>query len=218
MKEGIAMSEKFINNNFSDITFGRRSVRVYDENFKISHEEMLEMIQEATTAPSSVNMQPWRFVVVESEEQKAKLKPLIRFNTRQNDTSSAMILIFGDMQCYEFGEEIYDQAVAAGKMPKEVRDQQLEVIIPYYQGFSKEVMNDVVKIDASLAAMQMMLVARAHGYETNPIGGFEADQLAEAFDLDKERYVPVMILSIGKAVETGYTSVRLPAEKITTFK
>jgi Nitroreductase len=43
------MSEKFINNNFSDITFGRRSVRVYDENFKISHEEMLEMIQEATT-------------------------------------------------------------------------------------------------------------------------------------------------------------------------
>ncbi len=34
-------------------------------------------------------------------------------------------------------------------------------------------MNDVVKIDASLAAMQFMLVARAHGYETNPIGGFE---------------------------------------------
>ena len=28
--------------------------------------------------------------------------------------------------------------------------------------------------------MQLMLVARAHGYETNPIGGFEADQLAEA--------------------------------------
>lgn len=34
------------------------------------HEEMLTMIQEATTAPSSVNMQPWRFVVVESEAGK----------------------------------------------------------------------------------------------------------------------------------------------------
>ena len=108
------MTNKFINNNFSDIAFGRKSIRLYDENFKISQEEMLEMIQEATTTPSSVNMQPWRFVVVESEEAKAKLKPLIRFNTRQNDTSSAMVLIFGDMQCYEYGEEIYDTAVAQG--------------------------------------------------------------------------------------------------------
>ncbi|EPH98456.1 MULTISPECIES: nitroreductase family protein [unclassified Enterococcus] len=203
---------------FEEIVFGRKSVRLYDENYKISHEEMLEMIQEATTAPSSVNMQPWRFVVAESDEAKEILRPLIRFNTRQNDTSSAMVMIFGDMLNYEYGEEIYDQAVAEGKMPQEVRDQQLAAIIPHYKALSKEQMNDVVKIDSSLAAMQFMLVARAHGYETNPIGGFEADQLAEAFGMDKERYVPVMILSIGKAVETGYESVRLAPEKITTFK
>lgn len=212
------MSKELVNNDFSSVVFGRKSVRVYDETVKISHEEMLEMIQETTTAPSSVNMQPWRFVVAESEKAKAKLKPLIRFNTRQNDTSSAMVMIFGDMNCYEYGEEIYDQAVAEGKMPAEVRDQQLAAILPYYQNFTREQMNDVVKIDASLAAMQFMLVARSHGYETNPIGGFEADQLAEAFDLDKERYFPVMILSVGKAVEEGYESVRLAPEKITTFK
>nr|WP_321303084.1 nitroreductase family protein [uncultured Trichococcus sp.] len=212
------MTNKLINNDFSDIVFGRKSIRLYDENFKISQAEMLEMIQEATTTPSSVNMQPWRFVVVESEEAKAKLKPLIRFNIRQNDTSSAMVLIFGDMQCYEYGEEIYDAAVAQGKMSAEVRDQQLAAIIPYYKNFSKEQMNDVVKIDSSLAAMQFMLVARARGYDTNPIGGFEADQLADAFDLDKERYVPVMILSIGKAMEEGYESVRFAPAKITSFK
>ena len=63
------MTTKLINNDFSDITFGRRSIRIYDENVKISHEEMLEMIQEATTAPSSVNMQLWRFVIVESKEK-----------------------------------------------------------------------------------------------------------------------------------------------------
>ncbi|EOH86370.1 nitroreductase family protein [Enterococcus villorum] len=212
------MSKELVNNDFSSVMFGRKSVRVYDETVKISHEEMLEMIKEATTAPSSVNMQPWRFVVVESEEAKAKLKPLIRFNTRQNDTSSAMVMIFGDMNCYEYGEEIYGQAVAEGKMPAEVRDQQLAAILPYYQNFTRQQMNDVVKIDASLAAMQFMLVARSHGYETNPIGGFEADQLAESVGLDKERYVPVMILSIGKALEEGYESVRLAPEKITTFK
>ncbi|MDK4210631.1 nitroreductase family protein [Enterococcus mundtii] len=212
------MNKTLANNDFSDIVFGRKSIRVYDENVKIPHEEMLEMIQEATTAPSSVNLQPWRIVVVESEEAKAKLKPLIRFNTKQNDTSSAMVLIFGDMNCYEYGEEIYDQAVEEGKMPAEVRDEQLAAIIPYYKNFTREQMNDVVKIDSSLAAMQFMLTARSHGYDTNPIGGFEADQLAEAFDLDKERYVPVMILSVGKAVDQGYESVRLASEKITSFK
>ena len=33
-------------------------------------------------------------------------------------------------------------------------------------------MNDIVKVDSSLAAMQLMLVAKQHGYDTNPIGGF----------------------------------------------
>ncbi|TCI65738.1 nitroreductase family protein [Exiguobacterium sp. SH0S2] len=212
------MTTTFENNTLTDVMLDRKSIRVYDETVKIPQLEMLEMIQEATTAPSSVNMQPWRFVVVESPEAKETLKPLIRFNVRQNDTSAAMVLIFGDMECYELGETIYDQAVAEGKMPQEVRDQQLDAIIPYYKNLSKQEMNDIVKIDSSLAAMQFMLVARAHGYDTNPIGGFEKDQLAEAFGMDKDRYVPVMILSVGKAAEAGYQSVRLDAETITNFK
>lgn len=212
------MSKTLVNNNFSEVTFGRKSVRKYDTNIKISRAEMLEMIQKATTAPSSVNLQPWRFVVVESDTEKEKLKPLIRFNTLQNETSAAMILIFGDRECYDLGEEIYSQAVVEGKMPEEVKEQQLAAIIPYYQNLKQKEMTDIIKIDASLAAMQLMLVARTHGYDTNPIGGFEAEELAEAFGLDKERYEPVMIVSIGKAVEEGYASVRLDAEKITTFK
>lgn len=211
------MSE-FTTNDFKEIAFGRKSVRLYDENVKIDRKEMLEMISEATLAPSSVNMQPWRFVVVESDEAKAQLRPLIRFNTRQNDTSSAMVLIFGDLRCYEKAEEIYDQAVAEGKMPQEVREKQLSTIVPYYQSLSRQQMNDIVKIDSSLAAMQFMLVARAHGYDTNPIGGFEADRLAAAFGLDPERYVPVMIVSVGKAAEAGYSSVRLAPEVVTDFK
>ncbi|MGC3370920.1 nitroreductase family protein, partial [Enterococcus faecium] len=43
--------------DFSTIMSGRCSVGVYDVTFKFPHEDMLEMIKEATTAPSSVNMQ-----------------------------------------------------------------------------------------------------------------------------------------------------------------
>ena len=206
------------NNDFQDIVLNRRSIRNYDPSYEIEHSELLQIIDEAAKAPSSVNLQPWRFVIVESEEAKAKLKPLIRFNTLQNETSSAMILIFGDLKCQEYAQEIYQEAVNRGLMPKEVMEKQLAAIVPMYDSLNKAQMERIVQIDASLVAMQLMLVARSHGYDTNPIGGFDANQLAAAFDLDEERFHPVMILSIGKAMETGYESVRLSAEKITVFK
>lgn len=206
------------NNDFQDIVLNRRSIRNYDPSYKIEHSKLLQIIDEAAKAPSSGNLQPWRFVIVESEEAKAKLKPLIRFNTLQNETSSAMILIFGDLKCQEYAQEIYQEAVERGLMPKEVMEKQVAAIVPMYDSLNKAQMERIVQIDASLVAMQLMLVARSHGYDTNPIGGFDADQLAAAFDLDEERFHPVMILSIGKAMETGYESVRLSAEKITSFK
>ncbi|MGV2788421.1 nitroreductase family protein, partial [Clostridium perfringens] len=98
------------NNDFANIVRGRRSVRNYDENIKISKEELSEMISEASLAPSSANMQPWRVIVVDTPEGKEKLRPLVRFNTLQNDTSSAMLLIFGDTQSYLYAEEIYNTA------------------------------------------------------------------------------------------------------------
>lgn len=179
---------------------------------------MIQILEEATLAPSSVNLQPWRFVVVESDEAKDKLRPLIRFNVRQNDTSSAMILIFGDMQCYEKADEIYSKAVEKGYMPEDVKKQLMDLFMPVYKNYSKSKMNDVVKIDSSLMAMQLMLVARAHGYDTNAIGGFEEDQLAEAFGLDPERYVPVIIIAIGKSNYEHHESVRLDIKDIAKFE
>lgn len=206
------------NNDFKDIVFNRHSVKEFDKDYKIEREEMLQILEEATKAPSSVNLQPWRFVIVESEEGKDKLRPIIKFNTKQNDSSSAMILIFGDMKCYEKTDEIYSQAVEAGYMNEDDKNKSVELFNQVYKSFSREEMNDIVKIDSSLAAMQLMLVARAHGYDTNPIGGFEKDQLAEAFGLDPDRYVPVMIVAIGKAAYTAHKSPRLDVKDITDFK
>ena len=206
------------NNDFKDIVLNRRSVKVFDKNVKIDHEEMLQILEETTKAPSSINMQPWRFIVVDSEEGKNKLRPLVKFNTRQNDTSAAMILIFGDMQCYENAEEIYGMAVDKGYMKKEVKEDLMKSYVPYYKNLPKEKMNDIIKIDSSLAAMQLMLIARAHGYDTCAIGGFEEDKLAEAFGLDPNRYIPVVIIAIGKCDYRMHYSVRLDINKITTFK
>lgn len=205
-------------NDFNEIMFGRKSVKVYDETVTIDHEEMLDMLNKAITAPSSVNLQPWRFVVVESEAAKVKLRPMVRFNTKQVDTASAVVLIFADMQPQEHTEAIYDRAVTEGKMTQVVRDYQVPAIKNMYDALSPATMREVVKMDASLAAMQLMLVARSHGYDTNPMSGFDPEEMAATFDLDPERYIPVLMVSIGKAKEPGFDSVRIEAEKKTVFK
>lgn len=205
-------------NDFKEILRGRRSIRNYDTSVKISKEEMTEILEEATLAPSSVNMQPWRFVVIESEEGKAKLTPLAKFNQLQVETSSAVIALFGDLNNFDYCEEIYSKAVELGYMPLEVKEKQTSFIAAHALTLDPQVNKDTVLIDGGLVAMQLMLVARSHGYDTCPIGGFEKDQIAEAFDLDKNRYVPVMLISIGKAADSGYKSVRLPVDKIAQWK
>ncbi|RDB32989.1 nitroreductase family protein [Exiguobacterium sp. RIT594] len=204
--------------DFMEIVKGRRSIRNYDTNVKISKEEMTQILEEATLAPSSVNMQPWRFLVIDSEEGKATLAPLAKFNQVQVETSSAVIAVFGDMKAIDQLENIYDTAVEKGLMPQEVRDRQVPAIQGMYESVPASALKDSILIDSGLVSMQLMLVARAHGYDTNPIGGYEKDQIAEAFGMEKDRYVPVMLLSIGKAVDTGYPSVRLPINDITDWK
>ncbi|WP_256992384.1 nitroreductase family protein [Paenibacillus sp. XY044] len=205
-------------NDFNDIVYGRRSIKIYDSSVKISREEMTEMIDQATKAPSSVNLQPWRFVVIDSEQGKETLLPLARFNHNQVKTSSAVIAVFTDMNSFDYAEEIYGKAVELGYMPQEVKEMQLNAFRKIFSDYSPEVMKNNVILDAGLVSMQLMLVARAHGYDTNPIGGFEKDQIAEAFGLDQDRYVPVMLISIGKAASEGHASYRLPAERITFWK
>ena len=61
-------------NDFNEILEGRKSVKGFDPDYKISHEEMNEIIAKAPKAPSSVNMQPRRFVAVESDEAKPNLQ------------------------------------------------------------------------------------------------------------------------------------------------
>ncbi|MBH9580752.1 nitroreductase family protein [Staphylococcus felis] len=206
-----------LNNHFDDILKGRRSVKVFDENVKIPRSEMDEILTKATLAPSSINMQPWRLVVVDTEEGKEKLRPLVRFNSRQNDTSAAMIVIFGDMLNYEYAEDIYGAAVEKGYMPKEIKEELVERFVTMYKALDRQAMNDIVKVDSSLMAMQLMLVARQYGYDTNPIGGFDRENIAQAFDLDPERYVPVMIVAIGKEAVEGRPSYRLPINKIVQY-
>ncbi|WCM59984.1 nitroreductase family protein [Paenibacillus polymyxa] len=205
-------------NDFKEIALGRRSVKVYDPSVKISREEMTEILTEATRAPSSINLQPWRFLVIDSPEGKATLAPLARFNQRQVETSSAVIAVFGDLNNFDNFEQIFGEAVELGYMPKDIKEMQQEKVAAHFAALDPVVNKETVLIDGGLVSMQLMLVARAHGYDTNAIGGYEKDKIAEAFGLEKDRYVPVMLISMGKGINDGHPSTRLPIDQIAQWK
>ncbi|PKG24853.1 nitroreductase family protein [Niallia nealsonii] len=212
------MTTELKTNDFMEIMKGRRSIRNYDPSVKISKEEMKDILEEAATAPSSINMQPWRFIVIDSPEGKEKLLPMASFNQTQVKTSAAVIAIFADMNNFDYAEEIYSKAVELGYMPQEVKERQMAAFANHFAKLPEQINRETILIDSGLVSMQLMLTARAHGYDTNPIGGYDKANIAEAFDLDKKRYIPVMLLSIGKAADEGYESYRLPVETITEWK
>ncbi|GAA4849700.1 nitroreductase family protein [Paenibacillus vulneris] len=204
-------------NNFNEIVLERRSVKVYDSEVKISREEMTEILTEASRAPSAINMQPWRFLVIDSPEGKEKLAPLASFNQTQVLTSSAVIAVFYDANNMEYIDEIFGKAVEHGYMPQDIMNMQVQQAKSYYANLSESDLRDMNLIDSGIVSMQLMLVARAHGYNTNPMAGYDKERIAEVFGLNKDRFKPVMLISIGKAAKEGYPSYRLPVETTTTW-
>jgi len=206
------------NTGFYEVLHGRRTIKKYDPEVKISREELSQILTEATLAPSSFNLQPWRFVIIESQEAKEKLLKLAPFNATQVTTSSAVIAVFGDLQFVDRADEIYGHAVELGFMPQEMKDKMVSAIVPLFDRFTVQDKRESVMVDGGLVAMQLMLSAYDHGYATNPMAGFDKENIAEAFGLDAKRYVPIMIISIGKAAADGRPPVRLPLSDIAKWE
>ncbi|MBB3111690.1 nitroreductase [Paenibacillus phyllosphaerae] len=190
----------------------RQSIRTYDPNVSISQEELTAMLEEATLAPSSSNLQPWRFIVVNDPEVKARLHPIAN-NQQQVLDSAATVIILGDKEAYKRADEIYDLAVQAG-MPQASRDAYVPRMKEYYAKMSEDTARSVALIDGGLVSMQLMLVAKARGYDSVPMGGFSHEKLIEEFQIPSH-LVPVMLISIGKASGAGLPKARLPIGQVT---
>ncbi|WP_338449406.1 nitroreductase family protein [Niallia oryzisoli] len=200
---------------FLDVIQERRSVRTYDPTVQISREEMTEILELATLAPSSSNLQPWRFLVIDKPELKQKLLP-IAYNQKQVVEASAVIAVLGDVESYKKAEKIYGQAVEAGFMPEDTAKSFIERTVEMYSSLPPEVARQIVYTDGGLISMQLMLVARSKGYDTVPMGGYDQAKFVEAFGIS-EQYVPVMLIAIGKATKPGHPTTRLPIEDVVFF-
>jgi nitroreductase len=200
---------------FLDVIRERRSVRSYDPEVKISREELTEILRQATLAPSAANLQPWRFLVIDSPELKQKLLPIV-FNQQQVVEASAVIAVLGDLESIKMAETIYGQAVDAGFIPADTAKSFVERYTDMYSSMPPEALRQIAITDGGLVSMQLMLVARAKGYDTVPMAGYDKAKFVEAFGVS-DRYVPIMLIAIGKAATPGHPTTRLPIEDVTFF-
>ncbi|WP_426446404.1 nitroreductase family protein [Paenibacillus sp. S-38] len=191
----------------------RRSVRHYDPSVKISREELTEMLEEAVLAPSSSNLQPWRFLVIDEQPLKEKLLP-IAYNQQQVVDAAAVIAVLGDKNAYLQADAIYQSAVDAGYMDEERKQLLVGNALRGYERIGEEGRKDVVLIDGGLVSLQFMLSAKARGYDTVPMAGYNAQQFREAFDIP-DSYATVMLIAVGKASQPGHPTTRLPIEAVT---
>lgn len=193
----------------------RRSVRKYDPTFKIEKEEILEMLKEATLAPSTSNLQPWEFLVFINPEERKDLRS-IAYNQEQIETASAVIVVLGDKEFYENIDRVFDSMSDAGF----INDASKEVLVgnakKTYPYASEEVRKNLATFDSGLAAMQFMLIAKERGYATGPMGGFDKVKFVERFNVSN-RYFPIVLITIGKENVPAYQTTRIAIEDKVKF-
>ncbi|KQL37255.1 nitroreductase family protein [Psychrobacillus sp. FJAT-21963] len=201
--------------NLYTIMHARKSVRVYDPTHKIPQKTLEEIIKEATTAPSSSNLQPWKLLVIQDDKTKVELRAIAN-NQEQVETSSAVIAVLGNAEMYKNVEQIYSQNVAEGHMDETTKDIMITSTNRSYPYASLEVRKNIATFDAGLISMQLMLVAKEKGYDTVTMGGFDKTKFVERFDLP-EHIFPVVLIAIGKAAAPAYGSSRLPLNEFVQF-
>lgn len=201
--------------SLSEVIRERHSVRKYDPTYKISNEEIEEMLSEAILAPSSSNLQSWKFIVIQDQETKKELRE-IAYNQEQVETSSAVIAVLGDREMYNNVEKVYRSANEAGFMDEANMNRLIEGTNKTYPNLPVEKRENIAAFDAGLVSMQLMLIAKDKGYDTVTMGGFDNQKFIERFQIS-ERYFPIVLIALGKAAAPAFQTTRLPLNDVVTF-
>jgi nitroreductase len=201
--------------SLSTVIRERHSVRKYDPNYKISKNELSEMISEATLAPSSSNLQPWKFIVIQDSDLKKELRTIAN-NQEQVETSSAVIAVLGDKEMYKNADKVGRCAFEAGLIDEATMTRMVEGSNKLYSSASEENRAQIATYDAGLVSMQLMLIAKARGYDTVPMGGFDKQKFIDRLEVS-DRYFPIVLIALGKAAAPGRHTTRLPLNEVVSF-
>jgi putative NAD(P)H nitroreductase len=165
------------------------------EGIKIPQNELEEMFSYARLAPSAYNLQHTHYKVIADENLKEEIRKGA-YGQYKIHSASAVIVVLGDKHAYLQASEIYGGLKMLGAMSQEQFDQQIESINNAYIGNDAFQRDEAIR-NASLSAMQFMLIAKDKGWDTCPMIGFDPEAIKATLNLP-DHLVPVMLITIGK--------------------
>jgi nitroreductase len=171
----------------------RRASPSFDES-PIPDADLRKILQAGLQAPSGYNLQPWRFIVVRSPEQKKKLRAA-SFNQAKVEEASVMIVACGDADGWRSGD--LDEMLRLGRlggMPENYAEQAKTTIPNYLSNHPNMAL--WLNRHVMLAFTHMLLMAEVLGYDTAPMEGFEEEKVREVLKLPLSYFV-VALLGIG---------------------
>lgn len=189
----------------------RHSIRKYEAGHIIPEAELNTILELAATAPSSWNLQHWKLLVLTDQASKEKMLP-IAYGQQQVVDSSAVILVLGDLEADKNADGVYKPALEGGFMPQNAYDMLTGQIKAAYTDNAQGARDEAIR-NSSYLAMQLMLAAKAFGYDTCPMGGFDRVKVMEAFNIPS-RYIPSVLISLGKAAAPAHGSSRFTLDQI----
>jgi nitroreductase len=174
--------------------YKRRAVKHFDPDHRLSQEEETKLLEAAIQAPTSFNIQHWRFVVVHDCELRRRIRTEFGNDQAQMTDASLLIILTADMKAWAKEPQRYWQ-----NAPKEVADLLVGWMDPFHEG-REWLQRDEAQRSIGMAMQTLMLAATALGYQSCPMIGFDIDKVGELINLPEDHVMGPMV-AIGKGTK-----------------
>lgn len=196
-----------------DLIENRKSVREYLQK-DIPKEDLKKILKAGYLAPSWMNSQPWRFILVQNQETKNILSELSG-NQPHVKNAAALIVCIADKNAWskeEFGEVLAKRGIGESGREKIFS---IPMFYPVLLGDDKVLLRSVEQV--TYAVSYMMLEAKELGIDSCIIGAISNEATVikpEIFNKANE----VLNLKDGQVIITiitlGYAKEQTPANKM----
>jgi len=208
--EGGPLLETRPEKTLSELVRERRATPAFSST-PVSEDALRKILQAGLGAPSSYNMQPWRFIVVRDIEQRKRLRRAA-MNQEQVEQAPVVIVACGDTEGWK---EDLAEVIRIGSVHRVNGESHID-------RKRKNVMADLgsqpnmgmwVTKQTMIAATTMMWMAEALGYDTGPMEGFYENQVRAVLRIPEHVRV-IFLLAIGHLRgEDGNYPGRLPGSR-----
>jgi nitroreductase len=177
-----------------DAIYTRRAVKHFDAEHTFTPEEESKILEAAIQAPTSFNIQHWRFVIIRDPELRSRIRKEYGNDQAQMTDASLLILMTADMKAWTKNPERYWV-----NAPKEVADLLVGWMGPFHDG-REALQRDEAQRSIGMALQNIMLAACAMGYDSCPMIGFDLDAVSKLVNLPDDHVIGPMV-AIGKKMK-----------------